>query len=57
MVKAWVEQFSQWGIQIFSVLLFSALFYLSGLQFQRYLQRYWVCVQRVAHEDIHAAQE
>jgi hypothetical protein len=51
MVRAWVDQFSQWGIQIFSVLLFSALFYLSGLQFQRYLHRYWVCVQRVVQGD------
>jgi hypothetical protein len=51
MVKAWVDQFSQWGIQIFSVLLFSALFYLSGLQFQRYLQRYRVCVERIAQEE------
>lgn len=52
MVKAWVDQFSQWGVQIFSLLLFSALFYLSGLQFQRYLQRYWVCVQRVMQEEV-----
>jgi hypothetical protein len=51
MVKAWVDQFSQWGVQVFSLFLFSALFYLSGLQFQRYLQRYWVCVQRVAQDE------
>jgi hypothetical protein len=50
MVKAWVDQFSQWGIQVFSLSLFSALFYLSGLQFQRYLQRYWVCVKRVSED-------
>ena len=53
MMKAWVEQFSQWGVQILSLLLFSALFYLSGLQFQRYLHRYWVCVQRLVLEHIH----
>ncbi len=51
MVKAWVDQFSQWGVQVFSLFLFSALFYLSGLQFQRYLQRYWVCIQRIARND------
>ena len=48
MVKSWVDQFSQWGVQIFSLILFSALFYLSGLQFQRYLHRYWVCVKRLS---------
>ena len=47
MVKAWVDQFSQWSIQVISLVLFSALFYLSGLQFQRYISRYWVCVQRL----------
>ena len=47
LMKMWVDQFSQWGLQLFSLLLFSALFYLSGLQFQRYLQRYWVCVKRI----------
>ena len=51
MVKAWVDQFSQWGVQIFSLLLFSALFYLSGLQFQRYLHRYWVCLERVIENE------
>ena len=52
MVKAWVDQFSQWGVQVFSLFLFSALFYLSGLQFQRYLQRYWVCVKRVTQDEL-----
>jgi hypothetical protein len=52
MVKAWVDQFSQWGIQVFSLFLFSALFYLSGSQFQRYLHRYWVCVQRVVQDGL-----
>jgi len=47
LVRAWVDQFSQWSIQVISLFLFSALFYLSGLQFQRYLTRYWVCVQRI----------
>ena len=47
MVKMWVDQFSQWGLQIFSLLLFSVLFYLSGLQFQRYLNRYFGCVKRI----------
>lgn len=47
MVKAWIDQFSQWSIQVISLVLFSALFYLSGLQFERYLTRYWVCVQRL----------
>jgi hypothetical protein len=47
MIKAWVDQFSQWSIQVISLILFSALFYLSGLQFERYLTRYWVCVQRL----------
>lgn len=47
MVKAWIDQFSQWSIQVISLILFSALFYLSGLQFERYLTRYWVCVQRL----------
>ena len=47
LVKNWVDQFSQWSIQVFSLFLFSALFYLSGLQFQKYLTRYWVCVKRI----------
>ena len=51
LVKAWVDQFSQWSIQIISLSLFSALFYLSGLQFQRYLKRYWVCIQRIELDD------
>jgi hypothetical protein len=52
LVKAWVDQFSQWSIQVISLLLFSALFYLSGLQFQRYLSRYWVCVQRIVLDEL-----
>lgn len=52
MMKMWVDQFSQWGVQIFSLLLFSALFYLSGLQFQRYLHRYWVCVKRIEEDEV-----
>lgn len=51
MVQAWVDQFSQWSVQVFSLGLFSALFYLSGLQFQRYLSRYLVCIERVLKED------
>ena len=51
MIRMWVDQFSQWGLQIFSLLLFSVLFYLSGLQFQRYLHRYWVCVKRIESDD------
>jgi hypothetical protein len=51
LVKAWVDQFSQWSVQVFSLALFSALFYLSGLQFQRYLSRYLVCIERVLKED------
>ena len=51
LVKAWVDQFSQWSIQVFSLGLFSALFYLSGLQFQRYLSRYLVCIERILKED------
>jgi hypothetical protein len=47
LMKAWVDQFSQWSVQVFSLILFSALFYLSGLQFQRYLGRYAVCVECV----------
>ena len=50
LVKAWVDQFSQWSIQVFSLILFSALFYLSGLQFQRYLIRYKVCIERILNE-------
>jgi hypothetical protein len=51
LIKAWVDQFSQWSIQVFSLTLFSSLFYLSGLQFQRYLSRYWVCVQRIVLDE------
>jgi hypothetical protein len=51
LVKAWVDQFSQWSIQVFSLILFSALFYLSGLQFQRYLIRYRVCIERIIQTD------
>ena len=51
LVKAWVDQFSQWSIQVMSLTLFSSLFYLSGLQFQRYLNRYWVCVKRITMND------
>ncbi len=51
LVRAWVDQFSQWSVQVFSLGLFSALFYLSGLQFQRYLSRYLVCIERVLKED------
>ena len=51
LVKVWVDQFSQWSVQVFSLGLFSALFYLSGLQFQRYLSRYLVCIERVLKED------
>ncbi len=47
----WVDQFSQWGTQLLAILLFSALFYLSGVQLQRYLVRYRVCVKRLARFD------
>lgn len=47
LIKFWVDQVFQWSIQVFSLVLFAALFYLSGLQFQRYLYRYWVCVLRL----------
>ena len=50
LVKAWVDQFSQWSVQVISLVLFSSLFYLSGFQFQRYLKRYWVCIQRIVLE-------
>jgi hypothetical protein len=45
---AWVDQFSQWGTQLFAILLFSALFYLSGIQLQKHVIRYQVCVKRLA---------
>ena len=51
LVKAWVDQFSQWSIQVFSLILFSALFYLSGLQFQRHVVRYLVCIERILKEE------
>jgi len=47
LVQAWVNQFYQWSIQVLSLLLFSALFYLSGLQFHRYLTRYLICIERI----------
>ena len=47
LVRSWVEQLSQWGGQVFSLLLFSTLFYLSGTQIHRYLERYRVCVERL----------
>jgi hypothetical protein len=45
--KTWVEQISQWGAQIFGIILFSLLFYLSGLQLQKHLVRYEGCVKRL----------
>jgi hypothetical protein len=50
MVRVWIDQFAQWSVQFFSVMVFSSLFYLSGLQFHRHLVRYWVCVQRISLE-------
>jgi len=50
LMNMWVEQLSQWGGQIFSLILFSALFYLSGTQIQKHLERYRVCVDRIAAE-------
>jgi hypothetical protein len=47
LVRSWVDQASQWGGQVVSLLLFSTLFYLSGTQIHRYLERYLVCVQRL----------
>jgi hypothetical protein len=44
----WVDQFSQWGTQLVAILLFSALFYLSGVQLQKHVVRYQVCVKRLA---------
>ncbi len=55
LVKAWVDQFTQWGVQLLSLFLFSSLFYLSGLQFQRYLMRYWVCLKRMTFKDDESA--
>ena len=51
LMKAWVDQFSQWSIQVFSIGMFSTLFYLSGYQFQLHLKRYQVCIERVLKED------
>jgi hypothetical protein len=50
-MKGWLEQFIQWGLQVITLVLFIALFYLSGLQFQRHLDRYLVCVERILIED------
>lgn len=44
----WAEQFSQWGGQLSAIILFSSLFYLSGIQLQKHLVRYLVCVRRLA---------
>ena len=44
----WVDQFSQWGGQLSAIILFSSLFYLSGIQLQKHLIRYLVCVRRLA---------
>ena len=46
-VKALVDMFAQWSIQVFSLALFSTLFYLSGLQFQRHMVKYLSCVERI----------
>ncbi len=46
-IKGLVDLFAQWSIQVFSLALFSTLFYLSGLQFERYLIRYLNCVERI----------
>jgi uncharacterized membrane protein len=51
LVKFWVDQFAQWSIQVFSLGLFSTLFYLSGLQFQRHFDRYLVCIERILIEE------
>jgi len=47
-LNGWVDQLSQWGSQILGIILFSLLFYLSGLQLQKYLIRYAGCVKRLA---------
>jgi hypothetical protein len=44
------EQFSQWGLQVFSIALFTVLFYLSGKQLHKHLIRYESCVKRLARE-------
>ncbi len=46
--KTWVEQISQWGAQVFGIILFSLLFFLSGYQLQKHLIRYETCVRRLA---------
>jgi hypothetical protein len=46
----WVDQFSQWGIQMFSIGLFTVLFYLSGKQLHKHLIRYETCVKRLARD-------
>jgi hypothetical protein len=51
-MKFWIDQFSQWSVQVFSLGLFSTLFYLSGLQFQRQLERYLICVERILIEEL-----
>jgi hypothetical protein len=48
LVKSWVDQFTQWGGQVFSILLFSILFFLTGKQTHRHLERYRVCVERLS---------
>ncbi len=48
--KGIIDLFAQWSIQVFSLGLFSTLFYLSGLQFERYLMRYLNCVERIIFE-------
>jgi hypothetical protein len=47
LIRMWVESFSQWGVQLISLALFSTLFYLSGLQVSRHLNRYRTCVERM----------
>lgn len=54
-VKALIDMFAQWSIQVFSLGLFSTLFYLSGLQFQRHMVRYLSCVERVLIEQKESA--
>ncbi|NDG85278.1 MAG: hypothetical protein EBX52_09630 [Proteobacteria bacterium] len=44
----WADQFSLWAGQLSSILLFAALFYLSGIQLQKHLIRYQSCVKRLA---------
>lgn len=43
----WVNQFSQWSVQVFSLIIFVVLFYLSGTQSQRILSRYLVCIDKI----------